>query len=137
MCFLRMYKATRKHCSRMRTARLPTVCVVVSGRGDCIHTWPPLVYPPLVYSPLPYPVVSTSSTLTSHPLCYTPSIPGPTQKGPGTRHAHDCGENDRYLWKHYLSATFACDHNFMNKDQLMLGEFNNTNIKRIDRSDWR
>ena len=89
--------ATRKHFSRMRSDRLPTVRVIVAttrcrywgevcqvpsragGRAD-IHTHPfPCTYPP----PLDIPPVHTTL-----PKIYPLDIPSPIQKGPGTRHTY-------------------------------------------------
>ena len=81
--------ATRKHFSRMRTARLLPLGVGTRGEvcqvpcragGTDIHTHPfPCTYPP----PPDIPPVHTTL-----PKIYPLDIPSPIQKGPGTRHTY-------------------------------------------------
>ena len=79
------------HSGRMRTIR----CI---GRLSChacplphmppCHAWPRYAHPFAMHAPL------------------LPCMP------PFVTHALPCGQNDRCLWKHYLSATTVADGNY-------------------------
>ena len=77
---------TRKHSSRMHTAHLPTVCVVLTTTR---YQHQGVGIPGPMSAPSDIPV----------PLLYPPPVvyPSPPQKGPGTKHTHTPEQKDRHI----------------------------------------
>ena len=111
---------TRQHSSRMRIARLPTVCAVVVtirplsvSSGGWVGGYPRPNVPGGIYIPTPSPLVYPPSGIPNIPLVYpplgyTPRTYPPHLSGGTWDQAYPptfCGQTDRHLWKHYLPTT--------------------------------